>query len=231
MGPIIGVPLRYEKMESGKAILYMFEFVRRAIQKMGGEVLVLTPVSDIDFIYTSGKDFPSLTSEDKIRINFWLDKCNGLFLPGGSKFTEYDRYILEYAIKNKIPVLGVCLSMQMMSCYNENVALDEIKTNIIHDQKDNDEYRHKIIIDKDSKLYSILGKTELMVNSYHKYCVTENHIYKTVALSEDGIIEAIEYPGETFNIGLQWHPERTIEDDDSKKIMRSFIEAAKNKKI
>ena len=42
--------------------------------------------------------------------------------------------------------------------------------------------------------------------------------------SEDGVIEAIEYPGDYFNIGIQWHPEISYEfDENSRKIIDEFL--------
>ena len=66
-----------------------------------------------------------------------------------------------------------------------------------------------------------------MVNSFHNYHVSENHIYKISAYSEDGLIEAMEFPSTTFNIGVQWHPEISYDfDGDSRKIIDYFIKEA-----
>lgn len=230
MKPIIGVPLRYENLEE-RPILYIPERVRRTLQKAGAEIFILPPVQDFDYIETKIDEFPELTEEEKKFINKSLDKCDGLFLPGGIKFTPYDRYMLSYAIEKKIPTLAVCLSMQMMSCYEEEIELAKIKNNEKHNQKDYDKLMHKVIINKNSKLYNILKEDEIMVNSFHKYHATENHIYETTAVSEDNIIEALEYPSPFFNIGVQWHPEVSYDfDENSKKIIDSFITEAKHQK-
>lgn len=227
MKPIIGVLLRYQCLSDGRPILYMSEKVRRTIQTAGGIVFPIAPVQDVDYFYTKGNEFPELTDEQKEIISDTLDKCDGVLFPGGVKFTPYDRYVLEVVIEKKIPVLGICLGMQLMSCYNEDISLNKIDSNINHCQEDDEGFSHKVTIFKDSKLYNILGKEEILVNSFHKYHVTENNCYKTVALSEDGFVEGIEYPTDTFNIGVQWHPEISyLFDDDSKKIIDSFIEAA-----
>ncbi len=233
MRPVIGIPLRYQHLSDNRCITYMAESVRRTIVGAGGEVFAIAPVQDVDYIDTKGNEFRKLSVEEKLIINKNLDRCDGLFLPGGIKFTPYDRYLLEQAIKRKIPTLGVCLSMQMMSCYLEDIKLEANQSNINHFQDDDNILTHKVYIDKESKLYEILGKEEIMVNSYHKYHANENHFYKTVAVSEDNLIEAIEYPGNFFNIGVQWHPEISYSfDDNSRKIISSFISEAKmyNKK-
>lgn len=118
--------------------------------------------------------------------------------------------------------------MQMMSCYNEEVYLEKNDTKINHDQKNDDFLIHKVYIDETSKLFQILGEKEIMVNSYHIYHVADNHIYKTIAKSEDGLIEGLEYPANFFNIGLQWHPEISYDfDENSRKIIDYFISESK----
>lgn len=228
MKPIIGIPLRYQHLKDDRCIVYMSERVRRTIQKAGGEVFAITPVQDVDYINTKGNEFKELTLEEKRLINKNLDQCDGLFLPGGIKFTPYDRYMLECAIEKEIPTLGICLSMQMMSCYNEEVYLEKNETNINHNQKDDLELTHKVKINHNSNLYEIVGKEEMDVNSFHNFHVTENGIYKAVAYSEDGLIEALEFPYSTFNIGLQWHPEISYDfDENSRKIIDYFIKESK----
>ena len=225
---VIGVPVRYDYLadSNNRSVIYIFDSVRRSIQAAGGDVFLIVPIQDIDYMSTKYEDLKELTEEEKIRVNKVLDKCDGLFLPGGIKFTPYDRYILDYAIEKDIPTLGVCLSMQMMSCYKEDIVLEKIDSNINHYDLEND-LVHSVKIDKDSKLYNILGKEEIMVNSIHHYHGTNNHIYKTVAKASDGTIEAIEHPTATFNIGLQWHPEKNYDTNlESKLILDEFIKQA-----
>lgn len=228
--PIIGIPLRYQKLKDERPILYLGEKVRRTIQKAGGYVFSIVPVQDVNYIETKGNEFPSLSKEEKEIIDKNLDMCDGLILPGGIKFTPYDRYLLEEAIKKEIPVLGICLGMQLMSCYKEEINLEKNETPINHYQEDDNFITHKVKIKKNSKLYQILGQDEIEVNSFHHYHATPNNTYKVVAYSTDDLIEAIEYPTETFNIGVQWHPEISYDFDlNSKKIIAAFIEAAKLK--
>lgn len=224
MKPVIGVPLRYTHMNDVRPILYIGEKVRRTIQKAGGEVFSITPPQDVDYIDTKGNEFPELTEEEKDSIHKNLDYCDGVFFPGGTKITPYDRYLLEIAIEKKIPVLAVCLGMQMMSCYEEEVKLEANESGVLHNQKDDLSLVHEVTISKNSRLYEIIGQESIMVNSFHNYHATSNHIYRTVATSSDGQIEALEYPGDVFNLGVQWHPEISYDfDENSKKIIDDFI--------
>lgn len=225
MKPLIGIMMRCEDNEEKTSIQYVLEFVRTTIIKAQAEPFFLTPPQNIDYYKTKYADYPALTEEEEKQINFWLDSINGLFIPGGIKFTEYDRYVLKQAIKKEIPVLSVCLGMQLMSCHEQEVKLyDVAPSNINHNVDLKQKYAHKVKLDKTSRLYEIVGEEEIMVNSFHKKRVGENSIYRVVARSEDGIIEALEYPGEVFHIGLQWHPEKIYDEDIyAKKIIDAFI--------
>lgn len=235
MKPLIGIVMRCAKYyENDNNVQYSFDFLRRCIINAGGEAFYLTPVGDVDFFDTDVKDFPEITEEEKKTIDFWLDSVNGLILPGGEKFTPYDKYILERAIEKDIPTLGLCLGMQLMSVYKTSKFdedLDLINTDINHNVNINRKLVHTVKIDKDSKLYKIFGKDEIMVNSYHRYQVTENPYYKVVAMSPDGVIEAMEMKEKTFHIGVQWHPEKMYGvDDNANKIIDEFIRISSSRK-
>lgn len=237
MRPLIGIPLRYDVSKKSTALSYIYESQRLSIQKLGADILPIPPVIEVDNKETRLRDYPKLTPQNINSMNRYLEMCDGILLPGGIKILPSDRYILDYAIEHRIPILGICLGMQTMSCYQDELVMEKnSEEGIRHDQEENEKYKHKVKISKDSLLYRIIGQEEIEVNSFHKYHATSNKHYKAVAYSEDGLIEGIEYPSEVFNMGVQWHPEKMIEfDEPSKKLLQYFInECAKyeeNKKI
>ena len=228
--PIIGIVGRTDMTNTDK-IIYVCEDVRRSIIKKGGIPLLLLPVQDIYYDSLDPSIVPLLTRLDKDNLKALINLCDGIIIPGGSKWYEYDVFIYKYALSRNIPILGICLGMQMMASTNgeSNSILDTTvrnNTTINHQQRDK-KFVHKVNILDGSFLSSLIGKNVIYVNSNHNYHVSkvDNHFIIS-GLSEDGIIEAIEYPNKRFVLGVQWHPERMLEyDKPANKILDGFISA------
>ncbi len=135
-----------------------------------------------------------------------LNKCDGIIIQGGKDIYPYHFQILDYAIKNNIPLLGICMGHQIIGLYSINSQNDKdlIKVNN-HYLKDS---LHKIKTTKNSIMNYIFGD-EIEVNSRHYEALKEvKEPFKVTALSEDNIIEAIEYTDNNhFIMGVQFHPE------------------------
>ena len=128
MRPVIGILTRYDANQRGRSLNYVFDSTRTAILKMGGNPLLLCPMQNIEYYDTKYRDYVALTEEEKRLALYWLDMCDGLFIPGGSKISPYDFFILEEALKRGLPVLGVCLGMQLLSNYHkEEFILKEVE--------------------------------------------------------------------------------------------------------
>ncbi len=225
MKPIIGIVGRSTLPEESPRI-YITEYYKNTLLEVGGNPLLLLPPQNINYNETKIIENVPMTLEEKEMLLGWLKLCDGIVMPGGQKMFEHDFFILEYAIKNDVPILGTCLGMQVMSHYNRKINnIRNVEYGINHDQEL--EYVHKVTIDRNSKLYEILGEDTFSVNSYHNFHVEDSDFYRTVGHSEDGLIEVIELPNNTFNIGVQWHPERMINyDSNARKLWEYFIKCS-----
>lgn len=221
----IGILLRYSKSDIGKDILYMSERLRRTVQKAGGFVIPIVQVQDVNYNSTKYNEFDELLEEEKESIDYYLNMVDGVIFPGGHKVTPFDKYVLNRCVELDKKVLGICLGMQLISSYKKDFKNYKNNTSINHCQDDDNILTHNVLINRESKLYSIIGYDEISVNSFHNYHVEDvcDELI-TSAVSEDGFIEGVEIPSKTFIMGIQWHPEISYDFDiNSKKIIDYFI--------
>ena len=220
MKPMIGLVARVEYPgETGK--LVMNEYYRQVIVKHGGNPIVIMPPQNIDYTRTKTEEQEELTDEEKEMLITQIKLCDGIMMTGGFKINKFDRFISEYATDNDIPLLGICLGMQIMANYKKKLWL--VKNDSFIEHRVEIGLVHNVTLDKNSKLYSIVGKEKFMVNSRHFYHFEPNEQYDIVAVSDDNYIEAIEKKDKKFNIGVQWHPE-SMDDDTSELLFNKFIE-------
>ena len=151
------------------------------------------------------------------RIKSLINLCHGFILQGGTDYYDIDIIITKYLHKKNIPTLGICLGMQTMA-----MAFNGIMNNIENHQSDN-LYVHEVDIDKNSKLYSIINKDKIIVNSRHKSYIASTQLDTS---GKANIIEAIEDKNKKFFIGIQWHPE-TLMDENSILLFDNFFKTIK----
>ena len=130
-----------------------------------------------------------------------------------------------------IPILGICAGCQSLNvCFGGTLYNDiktDLKSKIIHSPtKKNPSIKyHKINIKKDTLLYDIIKKNEIIVSSNHHQSVKDlgKNILISSQCQNDNVIESIEYKNsKKICIGLQWHIEKDLTEYDSK-IMKAFI--------
>jgi putative glutamine amidotransferase len=150
---------------------------------------------------------------------------------------QTDFTLLEYAFAEQKPVLAICYGIQSLNVFLGGTLVQdipsEVEASIEHESEDAQgasETFHPIRIHRDSMLARIAGGSEAQVNSSHHQSVLEpGRNLQVVARSEDQVIEAIEWTGDSnWVMGVQWHPERMVEKDAlAQSLFRTLIGAAR----
>lgn len=126
--------------------------------------------------------------------------------------------LIRRAIASKdIPLLCICRGMQVL-----NVALGgtlhahipDIRETDIHRDTDGGWILHQCIVQPESRLARIMDADLVSTYSGHHQAVDRVAVdLEVAALAPDGIIEALIAPAHPWLIGVQWHPEKSTEND------------------
>lgn len=122
---------------------------------------------------------------------------DGFILTGGNDLVSYggdaperdelEKYLIRYSAEQKIPLLGVCRGMQMI--------LNEFGTKL---QKVEGHIRTEHLLSNGDN-----------VNSFHSWGAVEcQDPLIPVAMSSDGVAEAVTHRDHPWIHGIMWHPER-----------------------
>jgi len=127
------------------------------------------------------------------------------------------------------PVLGICRGIQVMNVVLGGTLYQDIKPfeHIPH----NDHWAkvHTVTVRRGTLLSRLLGQDTVLVNSQHHQAADRiAPELEIAALSEDGIVEALEKPDAHFCLGVQWHPEWLSDADPVQQgLFGAFVEACK----
>ena len=166
--------------------------------------------------------FPILIPNNLKNVEEYVSelKLDGLILSGGDNIGEFperdktERKLLEYAIKNTMPVLGVCRGMQLINTFFDGTISK-------NDSSSHVGVNHDVEI-TNLDFADLLGENKLKVNSFHNNLIKKNDIGENLmvfAQSEnDSTIEG--YFHEKLPVlGVMWHPERDKERKYQSKIV------------
>jgi len=133
-----------------------------------------------------------------------------------------DFALLGRAITEHKPVLAICYGVQSLNVFLGGALVQDIPsaihTKIQHawTRHEGPEPHHDIKMDAGSRLAQLAGAVNAGVNSSHHQSVLQPGTnLRVVAHAPDGVIEAVEWTGDTnWIVGVQWHPERMVADDE-----------------
>jgi putative glutamine amidotransferase len=225
--PVIGITVDAKRDDSnartGGTLTLNWNYAQ-AVSEAGGVPILIPPTSDM-------RQLAQL-------IDGWL-------IPGGNdidakhfgqenhpsvKLIEEDRFEAETrlfdAIDSTMPVFGICYG-----CQRVNVRRGGSLNQHIPDVEGSEEHTGGVMqsyaVDRGSRLAETIASDSIEGKSYHHQSIRDLGADISVsARHADGTIEAIEDPRHPWMVGVQWHPERTMDDPKTRKIFTDFVKAA-----
>ncbi len=183
-----------------------------------------------------------------------LERCDGVVLTGGGdihpKFygredavslvhsvnetrDEFEFAVVNKAIENNLPILGICRGMQVFNVALGGTMIPDVQTAGYKDHGKGKaaeiDPRHSVRIQQGTLFHSIIELNEGEVNTNHHQAVDRlGRGLKATAWSPDGLVEGLEWEqpaGKVFLELVQWHPERMTDFESplSKGLLDRFI--------
>ncbi len=160
-----------------------------------------------------------------------------------------DELLLQDAHNMHKPILAICYGLQALNVWRSGKLCQDIESElhspVKHEAGRTVKEAHRVNVDPESRLAKILADApdtglspspdftamQMTVNSSHHQAaeIAGDGLRVAARSTEDGVIEALEgdAPGDQFVLGVQWHPERTYDDDPSSRaLFKALVEAA-----
>jgi putative glutamine amidotransferase len=130
--------------------------------------------------------------------------------------------LLREARRRDIPTLAICRGMQVLNvAFGGTLHQDITQPGTAHEPisevpAEVMAARHRVVIVPGSRLASIFGAGERVVNTIHHQAVDRlADGFKVTARASDSVIEGMESSDGWDLIAVQWHPEKSLDTDRS----------------
>ena len=208
------------------------------------------PVNYPNAVYEAG-GLPLILpcNRDQKELRAYLERVDGIVFTGGSDYpaelygdavtdnsdpmdrrrAETDILLMQIVLEEtRLPVFSICAGHQLLAIAAGGRLVQHIDDPDLHGQ--HKETTHAVDIKGGKWLKSIFNEGRIIVNSNHHQAVSPEKFpadYTVTARSPEGVIEAMEYRGERFILGVQWHPERYGDLAHRTAIFEKFIRVTK----
>ncbi len=141
--------------------------------------------------------------------------------------------LIDIILETRMPTLAICLGFQELNIQCGGTIWQDLEDEnpmaIPHRGRGKMKFLyHDIEVKAGTHLSRTWrGASKVRVNSAHHQAVRDlGSGLNAVAVSGDGIIEAVEMDAHPGLLGVQWHPERMMDDPTQMSLFSSLVEAA-----
>ncbi len=203
MKPLIGVTCDLCDSPNGQR-LFSYPTYGKAIEAAGGLPVWLSPhTEDVTGLIGALSGLVLAGGDDPRTEPFGVPSHPSITPVEPARQRFESALIQASCARPDLPVLGVCLGMQMMALHAGG-TLDQHLPDTRADWHRHWNERHGVEPEPGAAVH-LRG----VVLSKHRQAVTDPGSLDVIARSDDALIEAVADPARAFYIGVQWHPERT----------------------
>ncbi len=236
MRPTIGITAALETVASGGwvedsavvPILYV-----RAVQRAGGRAILLAPDPDdaadpaavldlVDGVVVTG-------AAGDVDPAHYGARPHPATSPVASVRDDYELALVRAAAERGTPLLGICRGMQVVNVAHGGTLVQHLPDAVGHERHAGTPgafVRHEVRLQPGSLAARAVGAEVAEAHGFHHQGVErvgEGLVPSAWSRLEDGIVEAVERPGDGFLLGVQWHPE----SDEASRVVGALVDAAR----
>lgn len=218
--PVIGITANFRDGNAALAEAYY-----QSIIAAGGTPLIIPPYSDRSALLETLEHIDALVLSGGADIDprYMNEEPDYALLHTiNPKRDEQEILLTILAERRNIPILGICRGIQTLAVALGGKVHQDIYAGIggkllAHDQEPVERHiaTHEVEIISGTLLTRVFGKERISVNTFHHQAVSivpEGFVIN--AKATDGVIEGMEATDGRSIIGVQWHPESFIMNDD-----------------
>ncbi|MBX3118215.1 MAG: gamma-glutamyl-gamma-aminobutyrate hydrolase family protein [Fimbriimonadaceae bacterium] len=194
------------------------------IAEAGGVPFVIPPMADMNEVAQIIDGWMIPGGDDMNASRFGEENHPKVVLQDPKRYDA--EAALWEAVPSEMPVLGICYGCQFLNVVRGGTLIQHLP-DVVHHENHSGGTLETISLKVGSKTAQAVGTTTPKGKSYHHQAV--GRLGEGLAVSgchEDGTIEAFEATDRPWLIAVQWHPERTPDDAETKHLFRAFVEAA-----
>ncbi|GAA2000318.1 gamma-glutamyl-gamma-aminobutyrate hydrolase family protein [Microbacterium ulmi] len=231
--PVIGLTTYLEQARQGvwdvrAAFLPQQYFT--SVTDAGGIAVLLPPQPSPDQTAEAvldGLDGLILTGGLDVQPELYGAQRHPLTDPARPDRDEWELALFRGAERRRMPVLAICRGLQLV-----NVARGGTLHQHLPEALGTERYRlgggvfatNTVEIAAGTALAGLLGAGEFDVHSYHHQGVDRlGDGLVATAQTDDGLVQAFESDGDSYLVGVQWHPE---ENADDKRLFEGIVAEA-----
>ena len=235
MKPVIGIgcDIVPSPHGEGRELMYAYGSYIEAIESVGAVAVILPPIEESIETILSLLDGVILAGGDDLDPGSYGEPNSACSSILDVRRQGHDLALARAARERGVPTLGICLGAQLINVAAGGSLVQDIASSVSealkHSGRTGRRERHRVSIAPASRLASILGASEVDVNSgHHQSVAAAGSGLAIVARTSDGVAEAVEDAAQAFYIGVQWHPEEMLSEESATRLFGALAAAARD---